>query len=246
MSGQFYQRPPITEAVIELRFATPVAADQLEKIQRRFSVNYPRYQQIRNVGFELNLTESLEVTPQAVTNQHIGHRLTSDDATEILLLEPFSIAVSQLAPYPGWEMFFPRFVRDWEVWKGLAGYLKILRVGVRFINRVDIPIVDGLIQEAEYLTVYPKLPDILGPVLGYGVQAQLSLADIDCDLTINSAAVPSPLIGHGSIVLDLDIKVETGPPQNDAEIYEALNKIRIKKNEVFNACLTPKAKELFQ
>ena len=163
-----------------------------------------------------------------------------------MLFQPNSVAVAQLAPYPGWEVFFPRFVRDWEAWKREAGYRQIIRVGVRFINRIDIPIVSGLIEEAEYLSVYPKLPDSLGPVTGYGVQAQLPMQDIGCNLTINSAAVPSPMLEHGSILLDLDIAKEVNPPQKDEEIFELLGRIRIKKNEIFEACITRKAKELFQ
>ncbi len=246
MSGQPYNRPPVTEAMIELRFANLIGPDELEKVRKRFLPTYPQYQHIRNVGVEINIPVAPDDSPQTRTNQEFSHRLTSQDATEIILLQPSSIAIAQLAPYPGWEAFFPRFVRDWEAWKREAGYLRIARVGVRFINRIDIPTIGGRIEEDQYLSIYPKLPDSFGPVTGYGVQAQLPMLDIGCNLTINSAAVPSPMLGHGSILLDLDISMEVDVPQRDEDIFELLGRIRIRKNETFEACVTNQAKELFQ
>lgn len=246
MPGQSYNRPPVTEAMIELRFANLIGPNDLEKTRRRFLPSYPQYQHIRNVGIEINIPVVPDDSPQARANQEFSHRLTSQDATEIIVLQPSSIAVAQLAPYPGWEIFFPRFVRDWEAWKREVGYLRIIRVGVRFINRIDIPTTNGRIEEDQYLSVYPKLPDGFGPVTGYGIQAQLPMLDVGCNLTINSAAVPSPMLGHGSVLLDLDISMEVNVPQKDSDIYELLNRIRIKKNETFEACVTAQAKALFR
>jgi uncharacterized protein (TIGR04255 family) len=179
-------------------------------------------------------------------DQADGHRLSSKDQAEMLLLWPLTLVVSQLAPYPGWEFFFGRFERDWRIWKRVAGYRKITRIGVRFVNRIDIPQADRVIEEDNYLKVYAKLPDTFGPVTGYGVQAQFPPDEEGCRLTLNSGLVPSPLMGHGSILLDLDIAIEVNPPQNDGEIYVLLDKIRAKKNTAFEACITDHARELFR
>ena len=79
----------------------------------------------------------------------------------------------------------------------------------------------------------------------YAVQAQLHIADIGCDLTLNSSVVPSPLLGHRSFVIDQDIGKDN-PPQNDDGIYNLLNQIRVTKNRVFEACITDRARELFE
>jgi uncharacterized protein (TIGR04255 family) len=151
----------------------------------------------------------------------------------------------QLAPYPGWDQFFGRFCRDWEAWKNSVGYRKIIRVGVRYINRIDIPTDEPVLYEEQFLNVYPHIPEVLGPMMQYALQTQLSLTDIGCILTLNSSVVPSPLIGHRSFVIDLDIGKDS-PPQNDDAIYELINRIRIAKNRVFEACITDRARELFE
>jgi uncharacterized protein (TIGR04255 family) len=246
MSDQPYKKPPITEAVIEVRFATALDASDLDKTTRQMVSVYNQQESIKSVDFAVGVPPEHGQTT-ALINEQLGRRMSSGDLTEILVLWPLSFVVAQLAPYPGWEVFFDRFSRDWNILKKTTEYRRIVRVGVRFINRIDVPFTtNGVIEEAEYLNVYPQLPASFGPVNGYGVQAQLPMRDIGCKLTINSAAVPSPLIAHNSFLLDLDIHMEASPPQNNEDIYELLNRIRVKKNQVFEACITARSREIFR
>jgi uncharacterized protein (TIGR04255 family) len=245
MSDQPYKRPPITEAVIEIRFANPLPSSEIDKAIRQLASVYSHQESVRTFNFAVGAPPGGE--PQAATVINTGQRLSSDDLTQMVLLWPASFAVAQLAPYPGWDEFFPRFSRDWRLWKKAVDYQKIMRVGVRFINRIDVPSSNNAaINEPDFLNVYPTLPKSLRPVASYGVQAQLHLPDIECGLLINSGAVPSPLIGYSSYLLDFDIYREPEPPQSDEGIYELLNRIRVKKNEVFEACVTDRAKETFR
>jgi uncharacterized protein (TIGR04255 family) len=247
VSDQPYRRPPITEAVIEARFAAELSPTQVEKASSKLSSLYPSDQPIMNFGVALGVPQVLteEVTTQ-VNKRDVGHRRSTLDMSEIALIWPSAFIVSQLAPYPGWDTFFARFVRDWKVLKRSSVFTKLIQIGVRYINRIDVPIENEIIEESEFLNVYPTTPAKFGVLRGYGVQARLYLGDIDCTLHINSSAVPSPLIGHGSFLLDIDIFRTNNPPQNDREIFELLNGIRVKKNETFEACITNRARELFQ
>src|SRR5260370_18196118 len=114
------------------------------------------------------------------------------------------------------------------------------------MNIIDIPFAGPLVEYEQYINVYPHLPEVFTNVRGYGVQAQVQLADMDCILTLNSLSVPSPLLGHAAFIVDLDIANEVKPPQNDESLYELLNRIRLKKNEIFESCITPLARELFR
>jgi uncharacterized protein (TIGR04255 family) len=248
MPDQPYKKPPITEAVIEMRFAETFDLSELDKAARQLKSVYSHEEHIRNVA-----SFALQVPPagpvQTTVNEQLGRRMSSDDLTQLVILWPSNFVVSQLAPYPGWEDFFERFSRDWTLWKRAMGYHKVARVGVRFINRIDVPAASphtAATYEADYINVYPKLPASLHPVTSYAVQAQVALHDIECGLTINSGAVPSPLIGYKSYLLDFDIYKEPDPPQNDEGIYDLLNRIRVKKNQVFEECVTDLTKELFR
>jgi uncharacterized protein (TIGR04255 family) len=246
MSTQPYKRPPITEAVVEIRFAPPIDTADLGGASSRFAALYPRHEDVKTVGVQVGIPPGGGGEPTTQIDQQLGHKRSTSDLSEILVMMPLTFTMSQLAPYPGWNDFFGRFVRDWKVWKGAVGFRKIFRIGVRFINRIDIRIVENFIEEAEYLNIYPKLPEILGASTGYGVQVQLPIRDMGCSLVINSASVPSPLLDHGSILLDIDVSKSVDPPQNDEDIYGLLNSIRTKKNDVFEACVTDQARGLFQ
>ena len=242
-SKPVYKRPPITEAVIELKFVKPIEDTDLARISRRFDTDYPLNSIVKNFEIQIQIEEPSHTSRREI----VGHRRSSRDLSEILLLWPTSFIVSQLAPYPGWGTFFDRFSRDWDNWNKASGQRKkIARVGVRFINRIDIPIIDAIVEESFYLDVYPKLPTSLGPVTAYAVQSQLPSDATGLNVIINSASVPSPLLGHGSIVVDIDVGKDINSTLKDEDVFDLLNEIRIKKNAVFEACVTDRARELFQ
>jgi uncharacterized protein (TIGR04255 family) len=240
VAAQLYTRPPITEAVIQIAFSTPTESD-LSKADTQFARFYPHHQD----AVARNLQIDMAAPTATVRNEERGHRRTSDDQTQIVILWPSSFVFSQLTPYPGWDEFFGRFDRDWSLWKKVMGYHRVSRVGVRYINRIDIPSTGPITEHEKFLNIYPHLPEQFGPLSAYGVQVQLPAPDIESRITINSSSVPSPLLGHSSFIFDQDIAREQAVPQNDEGLYNLLNEIHMKKNAVFEACITDRARELF-
>lgn len=246
MAEQPYKRPPITEAVIAISFAAPMDPRDLDKVNGDFAKVYPQHQTARNMNLELVMPPSSDLAPGTnIRHDEIGHRRSSDDQTQIVIVWPSLFVFSQLAPYPGWDEFFIRFSRDWDFFKKAVGYRRISRIGVRYINRIDIPITGNLTYYEEYLKIYPNLPEELGHVFAYGIQTQLPYPEIEGRITINSASIPSPLLNHVSFLFDQDIHKETNVPQNDQGLYDLLNQIHVKKNAVFEACITDRTRELF-
>ncbi len=248
MTQSPYKSAPITEAVIEIKFANPLSEDLFASVSRKFNKHYLKHQNVQNLSVAVQIPTNQTETPKTAIDKELGHRLSSEDMTELIVLWPSTFMVSQLAPYPGWDVFFQRFVRDWAIWKRNVNFREVSRIGVRYINRIDIPkSKDGKPLEYEaYLNVYPKVPDILGPVNAYAVQAGFPIEDIRCQLTLNSAVVAAPILDHVSFVMDQDIAREIDPPQSDEAIFALLNAIRIKKNVVFESCISDLARSLFE
>lgn len=245
MVEENYNNAPITEAVIEIKFSDPIEQAVIDKVSDRLAREYPQDQKIRTVKFQVS-QDSGEAPSAAVEQSALGHRRASVDMAELLVLTASAFVLSQLAPYQGWEAFHRRFTRDWKTWKRVVGFREISRIGVRYINRIDIPISGPTVEFEDYLNIYAKIPEILGPVDGYAVQAILAVPDINCRIRLNSAVVPSPILNHMSILFDQDISKDADPPQSDADIKGLLNKIRVKKNEIFEACITDRARQLFR
>ena len=243
-----YKQPPITEAVIEIKFVTTFDPVRLDEANKKFAKNYPQHQAVKQQLIKINLPNKEQQGSKATAQREesVGHRRSDPDVTQLLLALPSSFIVSQLAPYSGWEAFFKRFVRDWNVWKRVMGHNEIARIGVRYINRIDIPVVDNVARFEDYLNYYPHTPTSLDPVLAYAIQTENYLSNIDCKLTINSAVVEAPILDHMSFVVDQDISREFNPPQKDSEIMSLLEQIRLEKNRIFEACITDKARARFQ
>jgi uncharacterized protein (TIGR04255 family) len=239
-----YKKPPITEAIISIVFAQPINDTALTDLQRKFSKHYPHSQPIENVHVNLNIG-ALPNTNVTETRER-GYRLSSNDMTELLVLHPKSITVSQLAPYPGWQPFFERFCRDWTTRRRILGFQTVERIGVRYINRVDIPMEGKSIAHEDYLNVFPRVPAELGPLNAYTVQVQIFMDDLKAQLVINSASVPAPILKHASFVIDQDIVRLADVPQKDGDIFDLIGRIRDRKNHVFESCVTDQARSLFR
>lgn len=243
-----YTRPPITEAVVGVTFASKIEPAKLSLASDRFAKHYPHHQPLENLDVQVAVNVNADKSKKATANisEEKGHRRSTINMSELLVLLPTSFMLSQLAPYPGWSAFSKRFKRDWGVWKKAVGFHQISRIGVRYINRIDIPVTGPLVEHEQFLLLYPQVPAAIGPIGAYGVQTVSSLNDIGCQLTLNSAAVESPILNHDSFILDQDISRISDVPQSEKDILELLEAIRLKKNAIFEACISDRARtELF-
>jgi uncharacterized protein (TIGR04255 family) len=240
---QHYKRPPITEAVVEFRFGNTIPMATIEKVRDRLVEYYP-------LPVQTFMTANLEILQDASTRvleREHGYRLTAGDGTGVVTVAPHLISTSRLAPYEGWESFVEGARRNWDVWKKQVGWQKVARVGVRYVNRIDIPATDELLHIEKYLTFSLSGPAIdLPPLQSYALNAVRALGKDDCKLVLNSGLVASPLVKTVSVLLDLDISREVEVPQNDETLWALVNRIREYKNEIFEACITEQARELFQ
>jgi uncharacterized protein (TIGR04255 family) len=237
-----YKRPPITEAVIELRLGQPISRDTIETMGRRLKEEYFYSDPETAVKVHFDAAPATSIRAES---DWLGLKLSSLDRADILILRTNTFICSRLAPYPGWEALRDRARRNWDALRKAAGTLQLSRIGVRYINRIDVPIpADNVVQEADYLNVHPTFPDDR-PFLGYAMQIVQPLGADDCKLTVNSAALPSPLVGHASLGLDIDIGRENYLPRREDELWALIDRIRDHKNTVFERCITDKARQVF-
>ena len=246
-TGQAYSSPPITEAVIGITFETPSSDKDISAAAKKLSSHYGKSDDIKDINVTVNNQAGKNTKPKInYTENEIGKRLSSEDMTHIIVVRPSTLTVSRLAPYAGWDDFFAQFKRDWSIWRRIAGFKKITRIGLRYINRLDIPINGPKIEENEYLNFYPKVPDNFPLIQNYKVNSVAIYEDIGCLLQLNSAVVESPLLNHISFIVDIDLIRQHDLPTKDELIYKLLHTMRDRKNEIFESCITDKARVLFE
>ena len=252
MPPKQYARPPITEAVIEIRFDPVISQDALAKFVRDVQGQYPTAEQSYEVTVELKVPASGAEPVVTPKKELAGYKITGRDDTDLILLAADRLATVRLAPYCGWEEFLETTKNNYAMLKKRSGYRKIVRVATRYVNRIDIPIcgsdsVDAAksIDTTKYLLLEPRIPEIIPNISLFSSQFVGSVPEIDGRVLVKAATVSSPLIDHVSLLLDIDLFKDQNIPQKDNELWNLLATLRNQKNIIFEAFVTDQARELF-
>ncbi len=237
--AESYRVPPVVECVIEIKFQDPIAFDAIEKKRSRFERHYPRH------DLNVDIQAHISLEQNSITQSPSGIRFRSDDELQILMIQTSGFAAAQLAPYPGWEAFRKRFDRDYELHQEQFGRHSISRIGVRFINRIDIPASEVSIQD--YLNIFPVAPP-LGASLGlaFALETTRQLEDRRYLTTLRTSTVASPVPQMLSFLLDIDLFREVELPQRHDHLMVLLDEMRDIKNYIFESSITPTTRKLFQ
>ncbi|MEO1401225.1 MAG: TIGR04255 family protein [Cyanobacteria bacterium J06635_1] len=240
-----YLKAPITEALLDLRVTVPpdVNLSSLLKIYKSIDEEYPHLENM--LSFENNLIAAPVLTNQTKTS-FTGFRFWSSDRRQICQARLDGFTFSRLAPYKDWDTLRDEARRLWDIYREFTKPQKIQRVAVRYINRLDIPLP---IQDfSDYLRTIPQLSSDLPQELNdYLLQLRIPERDLGGWLSLREAILPTPIEENiVSIVLDIDLFCEVDLQANSNEYWELLEKIRVRKNQVFEACITDKTRELIK
>jgi uncharacterized protein (TIGR04255 family) len=239
-----YRKAPITEAVIHLRVAGNATADEQQKVHRRLTKIYPHTQELSEFSVTFDTTGGAATVQQA----NRGFRLTSEDQADVLLIFPNGLAVARLAPYGAWEQLREKAVAAWGEWRRDTKYRPVDRLGIRYINRIDIPLMrEPLLKFDKYLKFHPLVPNLGGGALsGYMIQATTPTSNPLWMTSITSSiVVPPPIIDHLSLLLDIDVFRTREIPGKDDELWHTIDEARAIKNRIFESCITDESRKLF-
>lgn len=240
-----YKNPPIIEAVIELRFVESLNEQQLEKLVLKQKSKFI-IQTIEEISVKFLPEEKTDQRSKAKT-RIVGYKLIDRiDNSNIIQVKYNSISVSRFPPYEGWDELIAD-IKKYHAWYTSKKFKPLSRVGIRYINRIDIPAADNKIELEDYFKIYPHVPNTKFPDVNRFVVQTVAAIDDEKMLTLNmGTANEAPLLKHTSIIFDLDVAQSRNLPLNDTKLYRLLEDIRNKKNSFFEDLLTPKCKRLFK
>jgi uncharacterized protein (TIGR04255 family) len=239
-----YERAPIAEAVIELRYAQPASQKDVEEATRRLRRSY-FYQEVENI-MEIKIDPGRGAAERNMIAT--GLKLSSLDRADQMMFRTNGFACSRLAPYLGWEPFVEGVKTGWTEWARIAGNTALIRIGVRYVNRIDVPNTSSqLIRMEDYLNISPKMPpEMIEPLSTYTMQVSCPLNSGAYTLVLITSSVPSPLVGFSSFALDLDVARDKDIPRRADAVWEILTEMRVLKNRIFEYCVTDRARSLFE
>jgi len=241
-----YPKAPITEAIIDLRVEprAELSLEELEGVRIGEEARYPRLNKIFQTEGTITVQDGV---PPSATAQHqlLGYRFTSEDGKAIWQSRRDGFTFSQLAPYASWEPFRDEARRLWMLFRDRSAPVAVERLAVRYINRIDIP--SPSIDLKDYFRTSPEIsPDLPQSLAGFFMQLSIPQSDLCGQALINQTIIPQSRDDVVSVVLDIDLIRAADVPNTEDAIWDLFEKLRVRKNEVFEACITDTTRRLFE
>jgi uncharacterized protein (TIGR04255 family) len=238
-----YRNPPIQEAICEIHFelSEPLKLQKIELLKPTWLESYPDQKTVqeRRVDFHLS-SEGLQTR-----EGNLGHRLIckSADGKRLVQLSGLFVAINQLSPYPGWEeVFRDTILARFGDLQNAIGPLRFKRVGLRYINRIDVPQVPLVWNDWFKLKLpAPSLPGFKQREWQMQFHQELTAGR---RFIINLAALPPREGKFSPVMLDLDLVWEAAA-QESGKLPEILEHVHGPHRLVFEAYLSNKVRKLF-
>jgi uncharacterized protein (TIGR04255 family) len=240
---------PIAEAVIEVRARAEVPWEE-STVRERLIPLLSAYTQIES---QREFEHALQVGPgqeTVQTHRDLGWRGLRCESADHLHIAQFNrdgFVFSRLRPYDHWEQFHGEAIRLWGIYQDIAHPLGVQRLGLRFINRIDLAL-DGPGPEDHLHMPTEALKGLPLSRAGFFHRDVLGVPGYPYIVTIVRTVQPMQAGGSKVFGLLLDIDVFTTEPfdvQSDL-LTQRLIEMRWLKNKAFFGSITEQALESFR
>ena len=241
-SFEHLKKAPIVEAVLDIRARAQQLLDETSAKAMLESVltgyRFLDFQQ------DFEFTVQIKDGPTLSDMKWGGVRFISNDEKQIAKVTNNGILFSCLAPYTNWNDFSAAGLTLWKAFQKIASPTNIHRVGIRYINKIELPANDQRLDA--YLSSCPSAPkDFDAPLLGFMHQDVLKIPDHPYAINIVKTIQAPEGPGRGvSIVLDIDVFTDDCVGLDESSLSARLVEMRWLKNKVFFGSITSAAKDL--
>ena len=249
-----YKNPPIEEALCEFRFAPGQDWDLTipGKLQGALGDGYsgkPREQKAMQVG--------LHVQDGKPANLEYGEglarvQLVAKDGTRVVGVGRDVLSVHMLRPYQntaniqkgGWQEFEPRIATALDAYWNVAEPSGITQVGVRYINKIALPVVNSVRVEDYLNCAYLEINGLPERYANFVSRVEYIYED-EIRLVLSYG-----LLGASPHVVDCLLDLDVIWQQNDVPIeremsLEVAGDLHRRVGIAFETLVTDKARELF-
>ncbi len=243
-----FRHAPITEALLDVRVALPSGTDltALDAFTAAVSDRFPE-KQTRHF-YKGGLEVKAEGPPQYIepTVESVGYLYRSENNDKVVQGRLDGFSFSKLRPYTNWEMFRDEAHELWNLYRELLKPVKITRVALRYINRIEIPL--PVRDFRDYVLTSPEIaPDIPQAVINFFFRVFIPDPDINAvaiiTSTIERTEEDSEILPY---IFDIDAFRQVDLEPQSHELWEIFETLRDYKNRIFFNSITERAKELFR
>jgi uncharacterized protein (TIGR04255 family) len=235
-------RPPLREAVIDLRLAEDLPVSVVDEIGRERLPDFePPIQMWRaRIAFPVGPPTATPVPVPPNATEPLGWRYNRSDGSRIIQLRRDGLTFSVLQGYTTWAEardLAHRVVRQYCGWvRGAA----VTRIALRYINVLAVPV--GVDFDL-YLTAGPRIPPGVPDVLIGFLHRVVIPFPHDGASAIITQALEQSNEATSSVVLDIDVWRESRWQLDSPEIWATFDILRDIKNRIFFGSVTERALE---
>jgi len=242
-------RAPIVEATLEFRCRAEAPWEEaaiLQQIKTRLP-DYPlalaqrAFQQ--QFQFQPNQPAQGSFHDLGLT----GFRLQSKDNLQITQFNRDGFAFSRLQPYESWPHFSVEAFRLWEIYAELARPSQIQRLGLRFINRINLEPEQETLDH--YLSAPPQTPAELSfPFITFLHHDSFAIPGKPYIVNVVKTVQPQQSGGMAppALIFDIDVFSEQPFVLEAATMSQRVAEMRWLKNKFFFGNITSAALETFR
>jgi uncharacterized protein (TIGR04255 family) len=235
---------PVTEAVLELRCRAETEWEEkrVTALLQQQLPDYHKVESLRGMMTEMRLEPGSAPSHRAEDLGWLGLVMRPEDGKQVARFQRDTFAFNQLSPYPGWDTFVERALTLWSVHERMTTPAEIARIGLRFINRIDL--VGPTVKLEDYLVASPKEPDgLMLPFAGFLHRDTLAVPGHEYSVQITRTIQPptgeEPL--KFGLIIDIDVFSTKPWAGTTEELRSRLLQMRWLKNKAFFGSLTPQA-----
>jgi uncharacterized protein (TIGR04255 family) len=242
-----FPNAPITEALLDIQFSLPTGSEGgLQSFEKILEGQFPERQE------RLEMEQSFKLGPQNVeflsnSKKTNGFLRISKEKGKLVQIRREGFSFHKLKKYKDWPSLSGEAKTLWMKFCEHVEPTNVNRVGIRYINRIEIPLPIEDIRN--YCVLFPEFPKEMPQSLS-GFFMRFTMPD----LTFGSTAIvtltfENPVQGAISLPLILDIdafySLTIMDPKSD-DIWKLFDNLRDLKNRIFFSSLTECAKSLFR
>jgi len=236
-------KAPIVEAVIAISVAPAVTWNEtnLQSELKRCLPDFPKVEPLSQRRYQLPTGK--QDGPIVEDLGCVGFKVHSVDKLHIAQFNKDAFVFSRLKPYENWEQLSGEAFRLLSIYHELIKPTKVMRIGLRFINRIAVK------QEKVELADYYKYPPEPLKELDWTLNGYLHHDVIrvpETEYAVNLIKTVQNIPGEIGLILDIDVFRQNPFEYDNRHIKKCLEEMRWVKNKVFFCSLTDKIIKEFE
>jgi uncharacterized protein (TIGR04255 family) len=243
LKNMHYDKAPIKEAIIDIQIenSPSLALANFENVEISPPQGYAQRQKLMMGQLRGQMERGL-LTATAKQDQ-MGYAFVGGEGKHIVQFRLNGFTFSRLAPYQTWEQLRNEAKTLWDSYRQIVGALPVVRVGLRYVNQLDLPM--PMRDLRDFIRLYPEISsDLPQQLAGFFLQVQIPQEDLGAMLIVNEAMVPPSGPDVASVVLDIDVFKQGLRLESDDDVWNTMEALRLRKNLIFEGCITNNTREL--